>query len=126
LRGGPGGGGFEVRRELRKPFRFYRSPIMHKKNLSPLDLALQDLRELTRRIHNDISSKEQPEPAKLFQQGVQTRIFQRAEYGSLVLFGECGDQYFDCVIRLNAAANAKTERISFSAVESATQLEVIS
>lgn len=98
---------------------------MHKKSLSPLDSALQELRELIRQILDDVSSKKQPEPAELFQQGVQTRLFQQPEYGSLMLFGESGDQYSDCVIKLTAAANAKTERISSSAVESATQLAIL-
>ena len=98
---------------------------MNKKKLAPLDAALQELRELTDRIFEDISSKEQPDLSKLFQQGVGTHIFERQGYGSLIMFGESGDQYSDCLINLHTAANAKVERISFSAVESATQLAIL-
>jgi len=98
---------------------------MNKKNLSPLDSALRELRELTRRIYDGISSKEQPEPAKLFKQGVNTRLLHLAEYGSLVLSGEDSDQYFDCVMNLHAAVDAKTGQISFGVVESATQLAIL-
>ncbi len=90
-----------------------------------LDSPLQALRELIEHINRELSSPEQPDPSKLFELGVQTHIFERKDYGSLVLFGERGDQYFDCLLALQKVANAKIERISFSAVESATQLAIL-
>jgi hypothetical protein len=94
-------------------------------NKSKFDLALDKLRELIQRLHEEVSANEPPDVEKLFQEGVQTRIFQRAAYGSLVLFGERSDQYRDAMLDVYKATDPKAERISFGAAESATQLAIL-
>jgi Apea-like HEPN len=94
---------------------------MDKQNRSRFDSALVRLRQLIQQISTD----HQPDALPFFQKGVRTYIIQHPEYGSLVLVGEHGDNYFQSVLDLYNAANAKSEHISFNLVESATQVAIL-